>query len=83
MPLKPKKTVMQLEGRCSVEEAEELLQWLQNTPGGRVNLKRCEHLHAAVLQSLLAVRPGVSVGPDDAFLARWVMPLLAQREDTS
>ena len=76
MPIDYRKTVARLEGTCSVEEAEELLQWLQANPKGKVNLKDCAHMHAAVLQVLMALRPAVSGEPEDAFLARWVMPAI-------
>ena len=72
------KTVAKLQGTCGVEEADELLQWLQANPRGKVNLKGCEHLHAAVLQVLMALRPPLSAAPDDPFLARWVLPAIDQ-----
>ncbi len=68
MPVKLKKTVAALEGVCGVEEAETLLGWLTEHPNGKVNLKRCEHLHTAVLQVLMAVGPRVSAWPQDPFL---------------
>lgn len=77
MPIDYRKTVARLEGSCSVEEAEELLQWLQANPQGKVNLKECEHLHAAVLQVLMAVQPPLSAEPSDLFLARWVAPAIS------
>ncbi|MFV8833645.1 hypothetical protein [Aquisalimonas sp.] len=76
MPIDYRKTVARLEGTCTVEEAEELLQWLQANPQGKVNLKECGHLHAAVLQVLMAVRPPLSAEPSDPFLARWVTPAI-------
>ena len=51
---------------------ETLLDWLREHPKGKVNLKACRALHTAVLQILLAARPGVSVPPADAALARWL-----------
>ncbi len=71
-----KKSVAVLEGVCTVEEAESLLEWLVEHPRGKVNLKRCEHLHTAVLQVLLAVRPGVSRAPEEPFLAEVIRSLL-------
>lgn len=70
MPVQYKKTVAQLTGSCTVEEAEGLVEWLAANPRGRVNLRDCEHLHTAVLQVLLALRPPVSAPPADAFIAR-------------
>ncbi len=58
-----------LEGNVSVEDAETLAQWLQQQDDPAVNLAKCEHLHGAVLQVLLALRPKVREQPADAFLA--------------
>lgn len=65
-----------VEGVCGPEEALELLEWLRGRKTPRVNLKACDHLHTAVLQILLAVRPKLTAPPDDPFLAAWVAPLL-------
>ena len=76
MTIEDRKTVARLEGTCTVEEAEALLAWLQENPQGKVNLKGCEHLHAAVLQVLMAARPQLSGEPEDPFLARRVVPAI-------
>ena len=69
-----------LEGTCGVEEADELLQWLNTNPQGKVNLKGCEHMHAAVLQVLMACQPPLSAEPEDPFLAQWVAPAIRGNE---
>lgn len=58
-----------LEGVVTVEEAEGLLGWLRTQSSPAVHLGRCDHLHAAVLQVLLAVRPRVVRAPADVRLA--------------
>jgi hypothetical protein len=58
-----------LEGQVSVDEAEALGQWLREQPRPAVHLGKCEHVHAAVLQVLLALRPRVNAAPADAWLA--------------
>ncbi len=78
MPVTYKKTVAALDGVCTVEEAESLLGWLQEHPKGKVNLKKCEHLHAAVLQVLMAAGVRVSAWPEDEALRRWLEPALTQ-----
>lgn len=65
-----------LEGICRVEDAEPLLRWLQSDPGRIVDLSDVEHLHAAVLQVLMAFRPSLKGPPKDEFLRGWVMPAL-------
>lgn len=65
-----------LSGLCGAEAAEPLLGWLIDHPGGPVDLSRCRHLHAAVLQVLLAARPEIAGEPRDAFLREQVLPLL-------
>ncbi len=58
----------------TVEEAETLLQWIAAHPKGKVDLSRCTHLHTAVLQVLMALKPPVSAWPKDEALAAWVGP---------
>ena len=70
---------VRLEGTCPVEDAEPLLALLQQHEGAAVDLASCGRIHAAVLQVLLAADRAVHGMPDDPFLARWVLPLLAAR----
>ncbi len=77
MPVTYKKTVVVLESVCTVEEAESLLGWLQEHPKGKVNLKKCEHLHAALLQVLMATGAHVSAWPEDPGLRVWMETALA------
>jgi hypothetical protein len=58
-----------LEGNVAVDDAEALAQWLQNQAAPAVHLGKCEHVHGAVLQVLLAWRPRVTVLPVDPLLA--------------
>lgn len=62
---------------ASVEEAEPLLAWLQDHKDGRVNLAACTHLHAAVLQVLMAGRATIGEFPDDAGLSAWMTAALS------
>jgi hypothetical protein len=68
--------VIELSGVCGVDDAEALHRGLLATPDSTVKWDRCERLHTAVLQVLLAAAPRVSGVPTDAFLARHVAPLL-------
>lgn len=56
----------------TVEDAEGLLAWLQSHPKGTLDLSRCEHLHAANLQVLMAAKPTITAWPADARLADWL-----------
>jgi len=58
-----------LEGSVSVDDAETLTQWLLQQPAPGVHLGKCEHLHGAVLQVLLALRPKLVAAPADPLLA--------------
>ena len=58
-----------------VEEAENLLQWLLKNPKGKINLAACEHIHAANLQVLMAIKPQVAAWPADEDLHRWLAVL--------
>jgi hypothetical protein len=48
-----------LEDIVTVEEAEALQKWLNNHPKPAVNLSKCKHMHAAVLQVMLALKPAL------------------------
>ena len=63
-------------GVCDVEEAEPLLEWLRLTEAPKVDLARCDHVHTAILQTLLAVRPSVAAASPDALLAKLLAPLM-------
>ena len=78
MPIKYRKARAVLADVCTVEEAEGLLEWLATTPKAKVDLAAASHLHMAVLQALLAMRPSIVAPPKDEFLARWVMPVFEQ-----
>ncbi|HLN24415.1 MAG TPA: hypothetical protein VK558_10560 [Patescibacteria group bacterium] len=77
MPLRFSKTSVVFEEGCAVEEALPLLEFLQVHPAARVNLRACTHMHTAILQVLMAVRPKVATLPGEDFLRHWLTPLLA------
>jgi hypothetical protein len=58
-----------LSGSCGVEDAETLLQHLAEGVR-RVDLGGCEHIHAAILQLLMAASPELEGGLPE-FIARW------------
>ena len=76
MPLQLGRRTAVLTGTVTVDEAEPLATWLRATGQARVDLAACDHLHTAVLQTLLAARVKVAVEPADEFLRSWVLPLL-------
>lgn len=80
MPVQYSKQQAILSGICTVEEAEPLLEWLIAHPRGGVNIKEIEHLHMAVFQALLALRPPIMATPESTFFARHVMPCLMPKE---
>jgi len=76
MPVKLGQQVAILSGLCTAEEAEPLWEWLRAAPRRKVNLKGLRHPHTAVLQVLMALRPEVSVPPQDEAVASWLLPAL-------
>lgn len=58
-----------LEGVVAVDDAEALAQWIRTQPSPVVHLGKCDHLHGAVLQVLLALRPRIAAWPVDPILA--------------
>ncbi len=59
-------------------DAESLLNLLQGNPEPTLDLSASGHLHAAVLQVLLAFRPFILGEPDDPLFRDWLEPLLRQ-----
>ncbi len=72
MAITYKKNMAVLEGAVSVEDAEDLLAWLQKTPKARLDFSACTHLHAANLQVLMAARLPVASWPHDNDLKAWL-----------
>jgi len=68
--------VIFLEGQCHVEEAEQLLQHLQENPTRSVDLSDCRHLHGALAQTLLSHAVRVTGESPDTFLRQFVVPNL-------
>jgi len=60
----------------SVQEAEGLLEWLQENPAARADLSACTHLHPANLQVLMAAQTAVGAWPADSELAGWLKSAL-------
>lgn len=69
------KTQAHLEGHVPVDDAEEFHAWLLKHPKGRVALAKCESMHMAVLQALLAHAPALKDLPADPWLRRALRPL--------
>ena len=65
-----------LEGVCPVEDAEPLLEMLQNMPTAGIDWTQCRQLHTAVLQVILASGPC-----GDAWVAEWLAPKLPKTGD--
>jgi hypothetical protein len=72
MPIEYKTKVAVFTGQVGVEEAEELLAWLQTTPASSINLKQCVHVHGAVLQTLMFTEPKITKTPEDPALLEWL-----------
>ncbi|WP_158045319.1 hypothetical protein [Skermanella pratensis] len=68
--------IIVLEGDCQVDEAEPLLEFLLANPGAGVDWSGCTHLHTALLQVLVAIRPKMLGSPDSEFLQKWILQTL-------
>ena len=74
--------VIVLEGACPVEDAEPLLQLLQDEPRSVCDWTGCNQLHTAVVQVLLMIRPPMSGPCGDPWFEQWMAPLIANRPQT-
>lgn len=73
--------VIELSGRCGVEDAEVLQRHLLAAPGSTIEWKGCELLHAAVVQVLLVGGPRVRGQPKTAFLRAHIAPIIGALKD--
>ena len=58
-----------LEEIVTVEDAEALVEWIKKQAKPAVNVSKCVHMHAAVLQVLMATRPHILGEASDPLLA--------------
>jgi hypothetical protein len=72
MSIEYQKRQAKFKDTVGVDEAEALLEWLQERPSAKVDLSACTHLHPANLQVLLAAKTRVNALPRDADLALWL-----------
>jgi hypothetical protein len=63
-------------GHVSVDDADGLAQWLRQQATPAIDLGQCEQVHGAVLQVVLALRPGIAVAPPDPQLRAALAHLL-------
>ena len=77
MAIEYKKKVVVMSDIVSVDDAEGLLEWLQNKPAAKVDLSACTHLHPANLQVLMAAQCRVTHWPQDAGLRTWLETALS------
>lgn len=72
MPIDYQKKQVLFHDIVSVDEAEGLLEWLQNKPAAKIDLGACTHLHPANLQVLMAAKRRIAVWPNDVDLRAWL-----------
>jgi hypothetical protein len=64
--------VIQVEGRCPVDDAERLFIAIREHPSLPVDIHQVEWLHMAVAQVLLALKPELRGKTADLFLAQHI-----------
>lgn len=67
MATKFTKTKAVLSDNCTVEEADEILQWLMQNQQGQVDLSKVKHLHTAAFQAIAAMGNPIVAPPADPF----------------
>jgi hypothetical protein len=74
MPIQYRETTAILTEFVTVDDAENLLGWIQEHRKFAIDLAGCTHLHAADLQVLLAARAEVVAWPNEESLRGWIEP---------
>jgi hypothetical protein len=75
------KELVLLEGVVSVEEAEQLLERLQDKRHAQADFSKCSYVHPANIQVLLAAGVTVRAWPGDAALAGWLQSVFPAQAD--
>jgi hypothetical protein len=68
--------VIRIFGNAPVSDAEPVLAALHDDPSRIVDLAGAVHMHTAVIQILLAVRPRITGTPSYPFFTTYVLPQL-------
>lgn len=72
MTYKAMKRRIQLIGHVGIDEADGVLQWFRERNRAEVDLAKCQHLHSAILQILIAANPRIVAMPLDTDLRDWL-----------
>jgi hypothetical protein len=70
--------LIRLSGVCRVEDAEPLLALLQSDRQRPVDISAATHMHAAIVQVLLAFGAAVAGVSPDPFVETWLAPILGR-----
>jgi hypothetical protein len=65
-------TTLLLDGVITAEDTDQFMTCLNEYPELTVDLSACEHLHTAVLQAILVLKPHISAMPADPFWSRCI-----------
>ncbi len=69
-----------LKSVVTIQEVDDLQEWLIAHPQGEIDLEGCEHLHTAALQTLTSAQRTISAWPSDTSFRGWIEPLLTKQE---
>lgn len=75
--------VIKLCGICGADDVEPLIAALNENGPKAVDFSHADHLHGAVLQTLLTFAPSVLGSPRDSFVRTWLIPVLQDARRTS
>jgi hypothetical protein len=75
--------VIKLEGSCGADDVEALISALDKSVSKSIDFSNADHLHGAVLQTLLAFTPEVLGSPRDSFVRTWLIPVLQEARRVS
>ena len=68
-------STLALEGIVTAEDTDQFITFLKEQPELLIDMSTCDHLHTAVLQAILILRPHISAMPADPFWSRCITNL--------
>lgn len=76
-------SIIRIVGNASVADAEPVLAALHAGPDRRIDLSEASHLHSAVIQILLALRPNIIGTPAYPFFNTRILPMLDREKGST
>ncbi len=57
---------------CTIEEGEQFFEWIKNQDSPKIKLAEVQHIHTAIVQTILYLKPTIEGLEEDSFWGRFI-----------